>query len=56
MSEIIRYNSTQKPEGIEYKKITWWNRFVRTKTESVILLFMIIGGISLLCIKLASCI
>lgn len=36
MKNTVNFISTLKPDGDEYKKITYWNRFFRTKTESVI--------------------
>ena len=41
MNTVIRFTSTQKPDGDEYKKITYWNRFIRTKIETVIMLALI---------------
>ena len=46
MKTVIRFTSTQKPDGKEYKKITYWNRFVRTKIETLILIALVIVGIS----------
>ena len=45
--DIIRFTSTLKPSGKEYKKVVYWNRFVRTKLETIILLIMFLGGIAL---------
>ncbi len=46
MKTVIRFTSTQKPDGNEYKKITYWNRFVRVKVETLIMLALVIVGIS----------
>ena len=46
MKTVIRFTSTQKPDGKEYKKITYWNRFVRTKIETLILIALVIVSIS----------
>ena len=46
MKPLIRFTSTQKPDGKEYKKITYWNRFVRTKIETLILIALVIVSIS----------
>lgn len=45
---IIRFTSTLKPSGKEYKKIVYWNRFIRMKLETIILTLLFIAGIFLL--------
>lgn len=35
MKNFVKFISTLKPDGAEYKKITYWNRFYRTKTEAI---------------------
>lgn len=42
---VIRFTSTQKPDGDEYKKITYWNRFVRVKTETLIMASLVLVSI-----------
>ena len=42
MNTVIRFTSTQKPDGKEYKKITYWNRFIREKLETLILIALIV--------------
>lgn len=34
--DTIRYTSTLKASGDEYKKIVFWNRFLRNKTELIL--------------------
>ena len=34
--DVIRYTTMLKASGAEYKKIVFWNRFLRNKTEAVI--------------------
>lgn len=34
--DILRFNSTLKACGDEYKKIVFWNRFLRNKTELIL--------------------
>ena len=46
MNTVIRFTSTQKPDGKEYKKITYWNRFIREKIETLILIALIATSIS----------
>lgn len=46
--ELIQFTSTLKPDGKEYKKVVYWNRFVRMKLETVILALLFIAGIFLL--------
>ena len=47
MQPII-FESKLKPEGKEYKKIVYWNRFIRTKKETVCLVLAFIIGLILL--------
>ena len=54
MSNVIRFTSVKKPKGDEYKKVTYWNRFVRTKIETIILILLIILGISSLIYRLGN--
>ena len=54
MNTVIRFTSTQKPDGDEYKKITYWNRFIRTKIETVIMLALIVLSIGCGIYRLAS--
>ena len=46
--DIITFTSTLKPSGAEYKKVVYWNRFLRVKTESIVLGILLLLGISLL--------
>ncbi len=54
MKSAIRFTSTQKPDGDEYKKVTYWNRFVRTKNETLILLALIIASIGIAVYRLTT--
>lgn len=38
---ILKFESTLKPSGKEYKKVVYWNRFIRTKKETIFLLILI---------------
>jgi len=42
---IIKFISTLKPNGKKYKQICFWNRFIRTKFESILYLAFIIIAI-----------
>ncbi len=46
--QILRFDSTMKPEGKEYKKIVYWNRFIRTKKETIFLIALLFAGASIL--------
>ena len=46
MKNTIRFTSTQKPDGEEYKKIAYWNRFIRTKTETLIMALLFVISIA----------
>lgn len=54
MKSVIRFTATQKPDGDEYKKITYWNRFVRVKTETLIIFLLVLVGLSLGIYRLAT--
>lgn len=47
MKTVIKFTSTQKPDGDEYKKITYWNRFVRVKIETILMLAL--AALSIAC-------
>lgn len=42
---FVQFTSTLKPDGKEYKKIVYWNRYIRMKGESLFLIFVFICGI-----------
>lgn len=54
MKSVIRFTATQKPEGDEYKKITYWNRFIRVKTETLIIILLVLVALSLGIYRLAT--
>ncbi len=42
---VIKFHSTLKPDGKQYERIVFWNRFIRTKTETVLMILPIMLGI-----------
>lgn len=54
MSSIIKFTSVKKPKGEEYKKITYWNRFIRTKVEAIIMLLLVILGVATMIYRLGN--
>lgn len=36
--DFIKFHSTFKADGRQYKQIVFWNRFIRTKTETILTL------------------
>lgn len=46
MNSVIRFSGTQKPVGKEYKNVTYWNRFIRTKTETLVMAVMVIFSLA----------
>ena len=46
--DVIRYTTILKASGAEYKKIVFWNRFLRNKLEPIISIIPALTSIVLL--------
>lgn len=47
--DVIRYTTTLKASGTEYKKIVFWNRFLRNKLELILTFIPALLSIILFC-------
>ena len=50
--DFIRYNTTLKASGKEYKKIVFWNRFLRNPAELILSWLPAVISIILICMKM----
>lgn len=46
--DIMKYTSTLKAKGTEYRNIVFWNRFIRNKTELILSILPALASIGLM--------